>query len=73
MQPVVEVPSSPSLTDTLSASTSSSLESDTSDAGCKKNNPVVDSTHSQNVNMLIFSTLLFLQAYFYSEHIKSEG
>ncbi|KAL7834722.1 hypothetical protein SRHO_G00289690 [Serrasalmus rhombeus] len=43
-----EWPSSQSLTDTLSVSTSSSLSSDKSDTGCEKIQPVMDSTHARN-------------------------
>ncbi|CAI5644299.1 unnamed protein product [Oreochromis niloticus] len=44
----VEEPSSPSLTDTLSVSTTSSQSSDTSDAGLQMVQPLLDSIHARN-------------------------
>ncbi|XP_034082379.1 uncharacterized protein LOC117552831 isoform X2 [Gymnodraco acuticeps] len=44
-----EGPFSPSCTDTLSVSTSSSLSSDTSDAGCERIQPMRESTRARNM------------------------
>ncbi|XP_076737765.1 uncharacterized protein LOC112431673 [Maylandia zebra] len=49
----VEEPSSPSLTDTLSVSTTSSQSSDTSDAGLQMVQPLLDSIHERNVDTVL--------------------
>ncbi|XP_026008744.1 uncharacterized protein LOC113012659 [Astatotilapia calliptera] len=57
----VEEPSSPSLTDTLSVSTTSSQSSDTSDAGLQMVQPLLDSIHERNVNETISKKILVLE------------